>query len=46
MLSPGVKATVLSREEAMALVAELAEVRDRLERLRGSLREVMADLED
>jgi hypothetical protein len=29
MLAPGTKATVPSREQAMALVAELAELRDR-----------------
>jgi hypothetical protein len=36
---------VLSREEALALVAELADVQGRLERLRGALREVLGDLE-
>jgi hypothetical protein len=41
MLSPGVKATVLSREEAMALVAELADVQTRLERLRVDLRRLV-----
>jgi hypothetical protein len=45
MLSPGVKATVLSREEAMAVLVELADVEERLERLRESLRDVLAELE-
>jgi hypothetical protein len=44
MLAPGTVAS-LSREEAMALVSELAEVQTRLERLRGTLREVLDDLE-
>jgi hypothetical protein len=43
MLSPSVKATVLSREEAMALVAELADVKARLERVRAGLRALLED---
>jgi hypothetical protein len=45
MLPPGAKDTVLSREEAMAMVAELAEVKSRLERLRDGLRNVLDELE-
>ena len=43
MLSPGAKDTVLSREEAMALVSELADVQARLERLRAGLRALVED---
>jgi hypothetical protein len=43
MLPPGAKDTVLSREEAMALVTELANLKTRLERLRRALRDVMED---
>ena len=35
---------MLSREKAMALVAELADVQARLERTRTALREVLDDL--
>ena len=45
MLEPNAVASVLSREEAMAVVAELADVQARLARLRGTLREVLAELE-
>jgi hypothetical protein len=45
MLPPGAKDAVLSREEAMAMVAELAEVNSRLERLRDRLRNVLDELE-
>jgi hypothetical protein len=45
MLRPGAKDTVLSREEAMALVSELAEVQARLKRVRNALREVLSVLE-
>jgi hypothetical protein len=44
MLPPGAKDTVMSREEAMALVAELAELKGRLERIRAVLRDALREL--
>ncbi len=41
MLTPGVRA--LTREEALELVEELADVRERLERLEQGLRALLAD---
>ncbi len=43
MLTPGVPA--LSREEAISLLEELAEVQGRLDRLRAGLRELLAGAE-
>jgi len=41
MLAPGVSASSLSREEAMALITELVVVQARLERLRTELRRLV-----
>lgn len=41
MLTPGTK--VLSREEALALLEELAEVQGRLDRLRSGIRRLVDD---
>jgi hypothetical protein len=45
MLAPGVAASSLSREEAMALITDLVVVQDRLERLRLGLRQLVEDFE-
>jgi hypothetical protein len=45
MLAPGTVAS-LSREEAMALVSELAQVQERLERLRTELRRLVEEADD
>ena len=45
MLTPGAVAS-LNREEAMALVSELAAVHARLERLRAELRRLVEEADD
>jgi DNA-directed RNA polymerase subunit H (RpoH/RPB5) len=46
MLPPGAKDTVLSREEAIAIIAELAIVQSQLDRVRRSLHDVLDELEE
>jgi hypothetical protein len=45
MLAPGVAASSLSREEAMALITDLVVVQARLERLRTELRRLVDEAE-
>ena len=45
MLTPGVPASSLSREEAMALITELVAVQARLEHLRAELRRLIDEAE-
>jgi hypothetical protein len=45
MLEPGVAASSLSREDAMALIGDLVEVQARLERLRAELRRLVDEAE-
>jgi hypothetical protein len=45
MLTPGVAASSLTREQAMNLITELAAVQARLERLRAELRRVVDEAE-
>jgi hypothetical protein len=46
MLAPGVVASSLSREEAMALITELVCVQARLERMRAELRRLIDETDD
>jgi hypothetical protein len=45
MLPPGATASSLSREEAMRLITELADVQARLDRLRAGLRMLIDETE-
>ena len=46
MLAPGVAASSLSREEAMALITDLVAMQTRLERLRAELRRLVDEADD
>jgi hypothetical protein len=46
MLAPGVAASSLSREQAMALIVELVAVQARLERLRAEPRRLVGEADD